>query len=117
IVGVDARDGLVQTAGWLAGSKVQASSLVAHMAELGVARIIYTDISRDGTLSEPNYEATAALLSPNGPKIIASGGVSHTNQLVTLARLGVHGAVVGRALYTGAIQLKDALHSLQQEDV
>jgi phosphoribosylformimino-5-aminoimidazole carboxamide ribotide isomerase len=117
IVGVDARDGLVQTAGWLAGSAVHASDLVRQMAQLGVARIIYTDISRDGTLSEPNYEATAALLSPNGPKIIASGGVSRTEQLIRLARLGIHGAVVGRALYTGAIILKDALHTLQQEDV
>lgn len=117
IVGVDARDGLVQTAGWLDGSTVQASDLVNQMAELGVTRIIYTDISRDGTLSEPNYEATAALLRPNGPKIIASGGVSRTDQLVRLARLGIHGAVVGRALYTGAIHLKDALQTLQQEDV
>lgn len=117
IVGVDARDGLVQTAGWLAGSAVHASDLVRQMAQLGVARIIYTDISRDGTLSEPNYEATAALLTPNGPKIIASGGVSRTEQLIRLARLGIHGAVVGRALYTGAIILKDALHTLQQEDV
>jgi len=117
IVGVDARDGFVQTAGWLDGSAVKASDLVTQMAQLGVARIIYTDISRDGTLSEPNYEATAALLSPNGPKIIASGGVSHTNQLVTLARLGIHGVVVGRALYTGAINLKEALQTLQQEDV
>jgi phosphoribosylformimino-5-aminoimidazole carboxamide ribotide isomerase len=117
IVGVDARDGLVQTAGWLAGSAVQASDLVTQMAQLGVTRIIYTDISRDGTLSEPNYEATAALLTPNGPKIIASGGVSRTDQLIRLARLGIHGAVVGRALYTGAITLKDALNTLQQEDV
>ncbi|MEY3989960.1 MAG: hypothetical protein RI985_1041 [Chloroflexota bacterium] len=117
IVGVDARDGLVQTAGWLAGSAVHASDLVRQMAQLGVARIIYTDISRDGTLSEPNYEATAALLTPNGPKIIASGGVSRTEQLIRLARLGIHGAVVGRALYTGAIILKDALHTLQQENV
>jgi phosphoribosylformimino-5-aminoimidazole carboxamide ribotide isomerase len=117
IVGVDARDGLVQTAGWLAGSAVQASDLVTQMAQLGVSRIIYTDISRDGTLSEPNYEATAALLTPNGPKIIASGGVSRTDQLIRLARLGIHGAVVGRALYTGAITLKDALNTLQQEDV
>lgn len=117
IVGVDARDGLVQTAGWLDGSAVQASGLVNQMALLGVARIIYTDISRDGTLSEPNYEATAALLSPNGPKIIASGGVSRTDQLIRLARLGIHGAVVGRALYTGAIALKEALHTLQQENV
>lgn len=117
IVGVDARDGLVQTAGWLDGSAVHANDLVRQMAQLGVARIIYTDISRDGTLSEPNYDATAALLSPNGPKIIASGGVSRTEQLIRLARLGIHGAVVGRALYTGAIILKDALHTLQQEDV
>jgi phosphoribosylformimino-5-aminoimidazole carboxamide ribotide isomerase len=117
IVGVDARDGLVQTAGWLAGSAVQASDLVTQMAQLGVTRIIYTDISRDGTLSEPNYEATAALLTPNGPSIIASGGVSRTDQLIRLARLGIHGAVVGRALYTGAITLKDALNTLQQEDV
>lgn len=117
IVGVDARDGLVQTAGWLDGSAVQASDLVNQMAQLGVARIIYTDISRDGTLSEPNYEATAALLSPKGPKIIASGGVSRTDQLTRLARLGIHGAVVGRALYTGAIVLKDALHTVQQENV
>ncbi len=113
IVGVDARDGLVHTAGWLDGSAVLANDLVNQMAALGVARIIYTDISRDGTLSEPNYEATAALLSPNGPKIIASGGVSRTEQLSQLARLGVHGAVVGRALYTGAINLKEALHTLQ----
>ncbi len=62
IVGVDARDGLVQTAGWLAGSQVQASDLVAQMRDIGVQRVIYTDISRDGTLSEPNYAATAALL-------------------------------------------------------
>lgn len=117
IVGVDARDGLVQTAGWLAGSAVLATDLVAQMTQLGVARIIYTDISRDGTLSEPNYEATAALLAPNGPKIIASGGVSRTEQLIRLARLGIHGAVVGRALYIGAIILKDALHTIQQEDV
>lgn len=117
IVGVDAREGLVQTAGWLAGSAVQASDLVAQMAQLGVARIIYTDISRDGTLSEPNYTATAALLSATGPKIIASGGVSKADQLITLARLGIHGAVVGRALYTGAIDLKNALQILQQEEV
>ena len=115
IVGVDARDGLVQTAGWLAGSHVSASDLVAQMRALGVARVIYTDISRDGTLSEPNYAATAALLPPTGPKIIASGGVSHADQLVTLARLGIHGAIVGKALYTGAIALPHALELLAKE--
>jgi phosphoribosylformimino-5-aminoimidazole carboxamide ribotide isomerase len=115
IVGVDARDGLVQTAGWLAGSQVQASDLVAQMRDIGVQRVIYTDISRDGTLSEPNYAATAALLHPQGPLIIASGGVSQTAQLITLARLGIHGAIVGKALYTGAIELTSALATLTQE--
>lgn len=115
IVGVDARDGFVQTAGWLAGSQVQASDLVAQMRDIGVTRVIYTDISRDGTLSEPNYAATAALLHPQGPLIIASGGVSQTAQLVTLARLGIHGAIVGKALYTGAIHLTSALATLTQE--
>ena len=115
IVGVDARDGLVQTAGWLAGSQVQASDLVAQMRDIGVQRVIYTDISRDGTLSEPNYAATAALLHPQGPLIIASGGVSQTAQLITLARLGIHGAIVGEALYTGAIELTSALATLTQE--
>jgi phosphoribosylformimino-5-aminoimidazole carboxamide ribotide isomerase len=117
IVGVDARDGLVQTAGWLAGSQVRAEDLVAQMGDFGVQRIIYTDISRDGTLSEPNYDATAALLSPNGPKIIASGGVSRTDQLLTLARRGIHGVIVGRALYTGAVSLPEALHTLAKENV
>ena len=115
IVGVDARDGLVQTAGWLDGSQVSAADLVAQMRSLGVARVIYTDISRDGTLSEPNYAATAALLHPDGPKIIASGGVGHVDQLVTLARLGIHGVIVGKALYTGAIELTNALELLAKE--
>jgi phosphoribosylformimino-5-aminoimidazole carboxamide ribotide isomerase len=115
IVGVDARDGFVQTAGWLDGSQVSASDLVAQMRELGVARVIYTDISRDGTLSEPNYAATASLLHPAGPKINASGGVSHVDQLVTLARLGIHGVIVGKALYTGAIALPNAFALLAKE--
>jgi phosphoribosylformimino-5-aminoimidazole carboxamide ribotide isomerase len=115
IVGVDARDGFVHTAGWLAGSQVTATDLVAQMAALGVTRIIYTDISRDGTMTEPNYDATAALISPNGPRIIASGGVSKTAQLLVLARRGIHGAVVGRALYTGDITIPAALQALASE--
>jgi phosphoribosylformimino-5-aminoimidazole carboxamide ribotide isomerase len=85
------------------------------MAGFGVARIIYTDISRDGTMTEPNYDATAALLSADGPRIIASGGVSNIDQLLILARRGIHGAVVGRALYTGDILLPAALHALASE--
>jgi phosphoribosylformimino-5-aminoimidazole carboxamide ribotide isomerase len=66
-------------------------------------------------MTEPNYDATAALLSSTGPRIIASGGVSKTEQLLILARRGIHGAVVGRALYTGDISLPAALNALASE--
>lgn len=113
VVGVDARDGWVATAGWLESARIQATDLVTHMAALGVARVIYTDIARDGTLTEPNYQATAALVQPHGPAIIASGGIAHTDQLVRLIQTGVEGAIVGRALYTGAIVLPEALAALR----
>lgn len=114
IIGVDARNGLVATQGWLETVSIQADELVQHMATLGVQRIIYTDISRDGTLSEPNYAATAALIKPAGPAIIASGGVAQVEQLQQLAQLGCEAAIVGRALYTGAVRLPEALHILAQ---
>jgi phosphoribosylformimino-5-aminoimidazole carboxamide ribotide isomerase len=109
VVGVDARDGLVATAGWLDTAAVQASDLVPQMAALGVRRFIYTDIARDGTLTEPNYSATAALVQPDGPAIIASGGVGSIEHLRRLATIGVEGAIIGRALYTGALSLREAL--------
>lgn len=112
-VGVDARDGVVATAGWTEQSQVQAPDLVHHMAELGVQRVIYTDIARDGTLSEPNFAATSALVRPGGPAIIASGGVGKVEHLLRLAGLGVAGAIVGRALYTGDVDLPAALAALK----
>jgi phosphoribosylformimino-5-aminoimidazole carboxamide ribotide isomerase len=116
IVGVDARDGLVATAGWLETAAVQASELVRSMADLGVRRFIYTDISRDGTLSEPNYAATAQLIRPGGPAVIASGGIANSSQLQHLAEIGCEGAIVGRALYTGDIRLPEALRSLAPKE-
>src|SRR5262245_37630317 len=92
-VGVDARNGIVATAGWTEESQVSALDLVGHMATLGVRRVIYTDISRDGTLSEPNYAATAALVCLGGPTIIASGGVGKLAHLRRLAEIGVEAAV------------------------
>src|SRR6266498_5072505 len=79
-VGVDARNGIVATAGWTEQSRVTAPDLVEHMAALGVRRVIYTDISRDGTLSEPYYAATSALVRPDGPRIIARSE-EHTSEL------------------------------------
>lgn len=112
IVAIDARDGLVATNGWLTQETVSAAALANQMAGLGVARIIYTDISRDGTLTEPNYLSTAALVQPSGPAIIASGGIASIDHLRRLATLGLEGAIVGRALYTGAIELAAALAAL-----
>jgi phosphoribosylformimino-5-aminoimidazole carboxamide ribotide isomerase len=113
IVGVDANDGRVATSGWTELEQTQAAELVERMAQIGVQRIIYTDIARDGTLTEPNYAATGALVRPGGPAIIASGGIAHTDHLVRLAALGVEGAIVGRALYTGAMTLPGALAALR----
>ena len=111
-VGVDARAGLVATAGWTETAQLRATELVDRMAALGVQRIIYTDIARDGTLSEPNYAATAALVRPGGPAIIASGGVGSVEHLLRLATTGVEAAIVGRALYTGDLRLHEALQAL-----
>lgn len=112
-IGVDARDGIVATAGWTEQAQVSAPELIEHMAALGVRRIIYTDIARDGTLSEPNYAATGALVRPDGPQIIASGGVGKLEHLKQLSQLGVEAVIVGKALYTGDIQLADAIETLQ----
>lgn len=115
IVGVDARDGKVATAGWTNTATVLAVDLIAQMAQLGVQRIIYTDISRDGTLTEPNYDAMAELIYPSGPAIIASGGVAELSQLQRLAALGVEAVIVGKALYAGKFSLTEAIDSLSKD--
>lgn len=120
-VGIDARNGMVATEGWLHSGAIEATCLAQHMADLGVQRIIYTDISRDGTLSEPNFAATEALIKPAGPAIIASGGITQIEHLIRLQHAGVAGAIVGTALYTGHLDLPTALHELaihaQKEDL
>lgn len=113
IVGVDARDGLVAIEGWLESEPVVATDLIDTMAQLGVQQIVYTDISRDGTLTEPNFGATGALVRPGGPAIIASGGVCKVDHVQRLAELGVAGAIIGKALYTGDLDLSTALATLR----
>ncbi len=115
IIGIDARNGLVATRGWLETSEVLATQLAVQMQELGAAAIIYTDIHRDGTLSGPNLEALRELASAISIPIIASGGVSSVTDLLSLLALeaqGVTGVIVGRALYTGDIALKEALRAI-----
>jgi phosphoribosylformimino-5-aminoimidazole carboxamide ribotide isomerase len=79
------------------------------MVELGIRRFIYTDISRDGTLTEPNLTAIAELVNIIRLPILAAGGISSLTHLTLLGRLGVEGAIVGKALYTGNINLREAL--------
>ena len=109
VVGIDARDGYVATRGWVKGTKTKALELALRMEGLGVKRIIYTDIKRDGTLTEPGYLAIAEMVKGVKLPIIAAGGISKLSHLKKLAELGVEGAIVGKALYTGDIKLKDAL--------
>lgn len=109
IIGVDAKDGYVTISGWTRESDLTAAQLVNRMEALGAKRFIYTDVSRDGTLTEPNFEAVAHLISLTSAAVIASGGVSSTEHLVRLKEIGVEGAIIGRALYTGDVSLRDAI--------
>ena len=113
IAGVDARDGYVATRGWVESSKVTAIELIERMKSIGVGRFIYTDISRDGTLTEPNFSAIEELVAGVDAKVIAAGGITSIEHLRRLAALGIEGAIVGRALYTGHIDLKKALESIK----
>ena len=114
IVGVDARDGYIATRGWRQETELEALEFVESMVRLGVRRFIYTDINRDGTLTEPNFTAIAELIDTIRLPIIASGGVSTINHLNMLQKLGAEGAIVGKALYTGDIDLKQALAAVNQ---
>ena len=112
IVGIDTWEGCVAIHGWRRQTELKAIELAKSMVELGVKRFIYTDISRDGTLTEPNFTAIAELVNAIRLPIIASGGISSLNHLRMLGQLGVEGAIVGKALYTGDINLKQALATI-----
>ena len=112
IVTVDAKDGLVALRGWTESSKVHASEVFKNMAERGVTHFLYTDISRDGTLTEPNFQAIEQLIAERVAGLIAAGGISTGEHIMRLASIGVEGAVVGTALYTGDISLPTAIEAL-----
>lgn len=113
-VGIDARKGLVATKGWATETDVQVTDLALRFEDAGVAAIIYTDIDRDGAMAGPNIEATEALARAVNIPVIASGGVSSMADLLALRNTGVvAGAISGRALYDGAIDLVSALATLK----
>lgn len=114
-VAIDVRDGMVAVEGWRETTSEQAEVLLQKLAALGVPRFIYTDISRDAMLEEPNYESIAAMIAATDAPIIAAGGVAEVAQLARLAEIGVEGAIVGMALYDGRVGLPDALAAVAPE--
>ncbi len=115
-IGIDARNGYVATRGWLETSEVKAEDLAVELAEKGARTFIFTDISRDGMMKGPNVEGIVQLAKVSGQSVIASGGVSQMSDLERLAahsQDGVGGAIVGKALYIGNIQLSEAIQSIK----
>jgi phosphoribosylformimino-5-aminoimidazole carboxamide ribotide isomerase len=119
-VGLDARDGRVAIVGWRETSHIQATTLASELCASGAQRFIYTDIARDGALQGPNLpalqtmQATIMSASPSS-SLIASGGISAIDDLRAIAALGIEGAIVGKALYTGDIDLATAIQVCERE--
>jgi phosphoribosylformimino-5-aminoimidazole carboxamide ribotide isomerase len=111
IVGLDARDGLVATDGWARVSSIQASELARRFDDDGVSAIVYTDISRDGMMQGVNVEATVAMAGASGIPVIASGGITDMKDIKALAAVaaaGILGAITGRAIYEGSLDVAEA---------
>ncbi len=117
VVGIDAKDGLVAVQGWAEVTSVTAVDLAKRFEDSGIAAIIYTDISRDGMMGGPNIEATRHLATSVSVPIIASGGVSSLQDIEQLMRVesaGVSGVITGKAIYTGALDLRAAIALTKQ---
>lgn len=118
VVGIDARDGIVAVEGWGVSGGVEADTLAKQMAEVGVKRIIYTDISRDGMLNGVNVKATARLAKLSNIAVIASGGVNSIEDIKAVKVVessGVEGVIVGKAIYTDSLDLREALKVAEGE--
>ena len=112
-VGIDTKDGLVATRGWVTSAGMTAIELAQRMRDLGVTTVIYTDVSRDGMMQGPNVPATRALIETTGLEIIGSGGVSAIGDLLAFREAGCAGAILGKSLYEKAFTLADALSAVQ----
>lgn len=110
LVGIDAKNGFVATKGWVEVTQVKAKELALKMQGYGSAGIIYTDISKDGMLSGPNIEATCEMVESLNIPVIASGGISSIDDIKRLSGIkGLWGAITGKAIYSGALNLKEAI--------
>lgn len=109
VAGIDALDGKVRIKGWVENVDITPIQLAEQMKELGATTVVYTDISRDGALSGINIDATHEMQEKTGLNIIASGGASNITELDKLNNRGIYGAILGRSIYEGSIDLKDAI--------
>lgn len=113
-VGVDAKNGMVAISGWEEVSDISAVELCLKMKDFGVKDIIYTDISKDGMMCGPNIESTKELIEKTGLNIIASGGVSAMTDVENVNKIGASGVIIGRALYNGALELKEVIDRFEK---
>lgn len=109
VVGLDAKDGILMTKGWITESGLDVFKTAKKLEELGAKRFIYTDIKKDGSLTEPNFEAIKKLIDSVNSPVIASGGLSEISQITKLKEMGAEGVIIGKALYEGRINLKEAM--------
>ena len=114
VAGIDCKDGFVAIKGWVEKSDLTAQKVALDMKERGSDTVVYTDISRDGALTGVNVDATAELAKNTGMKIIASGGMSCIDDIKKLMQKDVYGAILGRAIYNGNIDLSDALETVNR---
>ena len=115
VVAVDVRDGYAVVDGWARATRTAAADLIARTALSGVRRFMYTDVTRDGTLTEPNLRAIEEVSAESDAHLLVAGGIASLEHLAAISRLGVEGAIVGRALYTGDIDLGSALELVDRE--
>jgi phosphoribosylformimino-5-aminoimidazole carboxamide ribotide isomerase len=109
VVSLDARDGFITTRGWLKGTNTPVADLCWSMFEAGVSRFVYTDVRRDGTMTEPNFEALERLVKSTPAPVTAAGGITSLDHLRRLCDVGASGAILGKAIYVGSIDLGEAL--------
>lgn len=119
VVGIDARQGRVMAEGWTGEAGMSALNALKRLEADGVRRVIYTDVSRDGTLDGPDFKGLEDLARAAGIPVVASGGVAGERDVVRLSRLGrlgVEGAIIGMALYRGTVTMQDIIEALREEE-
>jgi|TARA_B100001105_G_C22375850_1_gene437176 phosphoribosylformimino-5-aminoimidazole carboxamide ribotide isomerase len=113
VVSIDALKGKIKTSGWLKNTKKSIKNLISELEMIGVQSFIYTDIEKDGTLSAPNFEYIKKFRELSKKELLIAGGISSIEDIFKLEKINIDGAIIGMALYTNQINLKNALKNLQ----